>query len=403
MKRRELEQPVLLTEPTQPLGLRRNIHPKVPWHPLPHVQEYMDTKSEGTRKNVRRALARFSLWCRDHNIEHPGQITRSHLLMYLDDLPREKNMIDNQPLAPTYTSNVFATVMAWMRWLLREGYIEANVWTGIKVPKPGPGRDMSLAAEEIGMLFDVHRAQAFRIPPFFFHRREVLLTLLFGWGLQLTELHSLNVAQMDMRLEWVTIAKANSKVKRLPYPDELKGVVQRYLIHRARYAQVGEDALIIDQTGKRMNPNRIAESVQRLGQRANITASPRRLRDAFVTTMADNGAAMDEILGVLGQGKSRALDRVKGDDYVKAGFTQVMSPILKTLTTGIGQTRGLRCECVVKHPATAFEAQAYRNALSRAVLDNDALAIQVHTAQLTTPCPGLLQPPVGIESETPNA
>jgi site-specific recombinase XerD len=346
--------------------------------------------------SARTTLARFSLWAHSEGIRHPDQLTRSHILMFQQHLSETVNLNNGEPLKTSYKQQVMKNLRTWIGWLTEIGYIQTSPWVRIRIgrttKKPKP-----LETEDIAALFDTHRSQAFSITPFMYHRREVIIVILFGWGLRIHELASLNLAQMDMRTDWVTVPNKGGSTKRLPYGTEMKSVIQRYVSHRAKYAVVGEDALLIDQYGKRLSIQMIRQIITQLGFRANVSINPHRFRDTFGTTMLDYDVEVEKIMAMMGhtqRAQTMAYSRLN-DPKVKESYDRVMNPLIQALTSG--QIRHKACTCLVKHPESTFEIYTLRQALANAVKGQDQMAVQVHTAQLTTSCPGLEISPVGIE------
>lgn len=314
------------------------------WEPLPHVEEWLENLqangvTQGFIGSAHTALAHFSNFARTEGVKHPDELRRWHLLrfqVYLADYRKE----NGDPLALSYRSKSMTYIQAWLKWAHSLEYIENNPWVRIKVAtvtkKPKP-----LEEDEIAALFDAHRRQAFNISPFYYHRRETILVLLYAWGLRIGELQSLTVAAMDMRLEWVTVrnksrqgARNNTKV--LPYNQEIKTVVQRWLLNRAKYAVAGEDGLLIDQNGKALSTHLLRKIVTDLGVRAGVDVNPHRMRDTFGTTMLDNDVPVERIMKMMGhtqRAQTLAYARVN-DRKVAESHEQVMTPLLAELLRG---------------------------------------------------------------------
>lgn len=316
----------------------------LPWNPLPHMQEWLDNlvAEEVTHGYIRMArvgLAHFAAFCEGENVEHPEEITRHHILRFQTYLTKVTKK-DGEPLSLGYRKQLLKYIRNWINWLAEVEHIEKNPWVRIKVgrvaklPKP-------LEDDEIELLFSTHKQQAFSVPPFYYHRREAMLVLLYAWGLRLHELQSLTVTAMDMRLDYVTVrnksrqGSANSK-KVLPYGDELKNVVQRWLRLRATKANVGEDALFIDQYGRPLGQQSIRKIVTELGRRAGVQINPHRLRDTFGTTMLDNDVPVERIMKMMGhtqRSQTLAYSRVN-DHKVKESHDQVVNPLINKLLGG---------------------------------------------------------------------
>lgn len=321
----------------------------LPWKPLPHMQEYLDNLavdgvSDGYINASKVGLAHFAMFAETENIKHPEELERTHILRfqaYLLNVTKE----NGQPLSLSYRRQLMKYLRTWINWLDEVEHITRNPWVRIrigyqnKVPKP-------LEDEEIAALFDAHRRTAFSIHPFFFHRRETILVLLYGWGLRIHELKALTVTDMDMRLDFVTARNKGGGTKVLPYADEMKQVVNRWLIHRSKKALPGLDALLIDSNGQSLSDDMIRRIVTELGHRAGITINPHRLRDSFGTKMLDNDVPVERIMKMMGhtqRSQTMAYSRVN-DPKLKESHDAVINPLISRLTRGDDPSEGKEFE-----------------------------------------------------------
>ena len=316
----------------------------IPWEPLPHMEEWIENlvADEITQAYIRSAkvgLAHFALFAKGEGIKHPDEIERHHILRfqaYLVDARKQ----DGEPLTLSYRQQLMKYVRAWVNWLQAVEHIDHNPWVRIRIgrvaKKPKPLED-----DEIALLFDAHKKQAFSIAPFFYHRREVIMVLLYAWGLRLHELQSLTVASMDMRLEWVTVrnksrAGSANSTKVLPYGQDLKQIVARWLAVRSKHAVAGEDALFIDQQGHPLSAHMIRKIITELGLKAGITINPHRLRDSFATTMLDHDVEVERIMKMMGhtqRSQTLAYARVN-DRKIAESHEAVMTPLINKLLGG---------------------------------------------------------------------
>lgn len=317
----------------------------LPWNPLPYMEEWLENleADEITPTYIRqakRAMAYFSIFAAGEGIKHPDEIKRAHILRFQAYLT-QRTKEDGSPLALSYRSQMLKYLRNWIHWLDRLEYITTNPWVRIRVstvkkqPKP-------LEGDEIEQIFEAHRHQAFMIKPFFYHRREAILVLLYGWGLRLNELESLTVTAMDMRLDYVKVrnkgrAGGGNTEKVLPYSDEMKMVVQRWLVHRGEKAVPGQDALFIDQQGQPQTQHMIRKIVTDCGKRAGVTINPHRLRDTYATTLLDNDVPVERIMKLLGHSSHKqVLEYARvNDPKLKQSHDEVMSPLLHRLLGGV--------------------------------------------------------------------
>lgn len=308
----------------------------LPWNPLPHMDDYLtnlqvDECAGDYIRMVKVGLSHFATFAATEGIKHPAEIERTHILHFQAYLLNRKKP-NGEPLATSTRQQILKYVRGWINWLEETGVIDESPWVRIKVgsirKKPKP-----LEEDEVVALFDAHRSQAFSIPPFHFHRREVILTLLYGWGLRIHELAALNVTEMDLRLDYVAVRNKGGGSKMEPYGQAIKQVVQRWLIQRGNYAVPGEDALLIDRSGSRLSIAMIRKIVTECGARANVTINPHRLRDTFGTTMLDNDVEVERIMKLMGHTRREqtlAYSRVN-DPKLKESHDRVMTPKLTQL------------------------------------------------------------------------
>lgn len=310
----------------------------LPWRPLPYMNEYLenlraDGRTESYIRSVKLGLTRFALFLESEDVRHPGEITRTHILRYQAHLAELEHNGDK--LKVSYRQQILKTAGIWIKWLQEIEHIDTNPWVRIRVgrvtKKPKPIED-----DEIAALFAYHRQQAFVMPPFYYHRREVILVLLLGWGLRLHELQSLTVSKLDMRLDWVVVRNKGGGEKVLPMASEMKAVVQRYLIHRGKYSQAGEDALLIDQRGGRLSEDMLRRIVTECGEKAGVSINPHRLRDTCGTTLLDNDVPVERIMKILGhtqRAQTMAYSRVN-EPKVKESHDDVFNPLFEKLLGG---------------------------------------------------------------------
>lgn len=316
----------------------------LPWHPLPHMEEWLtnleaDGITDSYIRAARAGLAHFATFCNAEGIRHPDDLARGDILKFQTHMTKVTKE-NGDLLSLSYIQQIMKYLRNWVNWCVELEYITNTPWVRIKVgrvaKKPKPLED-----DEIALLFATHKKAAFQISPFFYHRREAILVLLYGWGLRLNELQSLTVASMDMRLEYVTVrnksrAGGANATKVLPYATSLKQVVQRWLIHRAKHAVPGEDALFIDNNGRPLSPHLIRKIITELGANAGISVNPHRLRDSFGTTMLDHDVEVERIMKLMGHTqRSQTLAYARVNDHkVKESHDKVINPLIDKLLGG---------------------------------------------------------------------
>lgn len=314
----------------------------LPWRPLPHMQEYLEELAASGETSAvyircaKGALSHLSIFLRDiEGLQHPDEIERHHILRFQAYLTTLPNQQTGQPLSLSYRQQLLKYVRTWVNWCRELDYITGNPWVRIRVgqqvKKPKPLDD-----DEIAQLFETHRRMAFAISPYFYHRRETILVLLYGWGLRIHELQSLSMSQMDMRLDFVTCRNKGGGEKVLPYSSEMKEIVGRWLTQRMKKAVTGEDALLLNNEGRPMTTASIYKVVTDLGAKAGVTINPHRLRDSFGTKLLESDVPVERIMRMMGHTqKSQTLAYARVMDHtLKDSHDAVMNPLLHALING---------------------------------------------------------------------
>lgn len=336
--------------PDKKLPFGGKVPQPIPWKPLPHMETFLREqveadKSSGYVKTMRRALARVGQYAEQEGIKHPGEIDRRFILRYMAWLYALRKP-DGSELNPAYHEQTMKLFRTWIIWLLKTNRLAVDPWVDIAVGTTKRGAAMKpLSEDEIQQIFETHMKQAFTIAPFVYHRRESILIMLFGWGLSTGEIQKLTLSHVDMRLRQVVVPTYTGTKKELPYGDEMKNLLQRWLIQRARKATPEEDALFIDMQGQRMSLKMIYKIINELGTRAGVRLSPLRLRETFGATLLDSGIELDLVMRMMGvrrEEQALAYARTGYDRNLVEAHREAMTPFYERLFRGGERPKGRR-------------------------------------------------------------
>jgi integrase/recombinase XerC len=133
-------------------------------------------------------------------------------------------------------------------------------------------------------------------------RTLVILELLYGSGLRLSELHGLDRAWIDEGTRQMRVMGKGSKERIVPMTGAALRAIGRYGHRRSEVARTGEDALLLNARGGRLSRRSIQSSVRGCLQAAAGARglSTHALRHTFATHLMDAGAdllAVKELLG----------------------------------------------------------------------------------------------------------
>lgn len=302
----------------------------VPWRPLPYMQEYLNEltsqlRAEDYIRKIRSSLGYFAEFAHQEGIRTEEEIERAHIIQF-------QSWVNSQGWKGSYGYQLMVYLRGYLNWLEDVEYINDNPWRRIKLKsyskRPKPIRD-----DELAQLFETHRKQAFSLAPFYWHRREVMLVLLYGWGLRIHELTKLTNAQMDMRQEFVTLRGKGGRDKNMPYTGPIKDVVARYLRARMQYAVVGDDSLLIDKAGHGISIETVRKTITDLGKAAGVDVNPHRLRDTFGTDAINDDMPIERLqllMGHTNRKQTMAYSNINDPTLYRA-HDAVMTPRLNRL------------------------------------------------------------------------
>ena len=137
-------------------------------------------------------------------------------------------------------------------------------------------------------------------------RNLVILELLYGSGLRLSELHGLDLSDLDMGQGQAKVLGKGSKERLVPVTGSARRAIGRYLPRRleldAASMEPDREALLLNPTGKRLSRRSIQTVVRRFLDDAapGEGLSAHSLRHSFATHLLDAGAnlmAVKELLG----------------------------------------------------------------------------------------------------------
>ena len=192
-----------------------------------------------------------------------------------------------------------AAVRTFYRFAAQRGIVERNPATLLSSPKQPTLLPSVLRPGEADALVEAPQGDdAWLI------RDRALLELLYGAGLRVSELCSLDVGDVDLDRGRIRVFGKGSKEREVPLGESAEAAVRSYLsVARPVIAPEGDrGAMFHNRRGKRLAP-RDARSVVEKYRRMMLggrRVSPHTLRHSFATHLMEGGAdirAVQELLG----------------------------------------------------------------------------------------------------------
>ncbi|NJE53833.1 site-specific tyrosine recombinase/integron integrase [Thermococcus sp. 21S9] len=237
-------------------------------------ETYLDL--EGKSPNT---IRMYSYYVRRY-LEWGGALNARSALRFLARLRREG-----------YSNRSLNLVVQALRAYFRfEGYDEEA--EKLKPPKVPRSLPKALTREEVKRLLSV-------IPPTR-KRDRLIVLLLYGAGLRVSELCNLKKSEVDLERGIIVVRGGKgAKDRVVPIPEFLVEEIRSYLETRSDSSEY----LLVEERRKskdRLSTKTVWYLLKKYGKRAGVEVTPHRLRHSFATHMLERGVdirAIQELLG----------------------------------------------------------------------------------------------------------
>lgn len=271
------------------------------------IDEFMSYVSyeKGLAKNsiesYRRDLGLWRSFCREASID-PAAPRAEDMTAYLEAL-RLGLPPASKPFAPSSVARALVSLRGLYRFLLREGRVDADPTAKIGSPKQPRSIPKAIPLEDVERILE--------LPPEtpLGHRDSAILETLYGAGLRISELTSLDVDDVDLDGGTVLVrAGKGSKARRVPIGRQALRALSTYvggvrpeLLSHAK-SRVSAGALFLNARGGRLSRQGCWKILKRYAEQSGVgnRVSPHTLRHSFATHMLDAGADIRVVQELLG-------------------------------------------------------------------------------------------------------
>jgi integrase/recombinase XerC len=230
---------------------------------------------------------------------------------------------------------------ALFRYLERRGLVDNNPAQLLAAPKQARNLPVFLSVDAAQEVVDapLHTTQ----PDASKARDSVIMELLYGSGLRVSELCGLDLASLDLRQGELRVIGKGDKERIVPLGRAAKRALELYLPKRVQVAkdEVVHDvhALLLNRRGRRLSVRMVQKLVHRYGQlgAGRPDLHPHALRHTCATHMLEGGAGLRAIQEFLGHSSLSTTER-----YTHVTFDQLLRVYDRAhpMATAKGPTRG---------------------------------------------------------------
>ncbi len=244
--------------------------------------------SENTMNSYRRDLDQF---VRSAKVKDLKEVDRDKIKSFLEHLYDEGFSVSS-------VERKLACLKSFFRYLIREGVLEADPTSDIKLPKKAKRLPKALSIAETIRLISAPREKT--------HislRDAALLELLYATGMRASEAIGLNVSDINFEVSFVKCFGKGSKERIVPLNKITLEALREYLEKgKPKFPAKDKDALFVDKNGERLTRQGLWLVMKKYVKKTGVKGktSPHTLRHSFATHLLEKGADLRSVQEMLG-------------------------------------------------------------------------------------------------------
>ena len=221
-------------------------------------------------------------------------VSRRQLLAYLSQLKQSGR-------SASTIARRLASIKAFYRFLTAERYLRRDPAEVLEAAQKGLHLPKFLSVQEVDNLLEEPNLGTLDG-----YRDKTMLETLYATGMRVSELVSVPLQNVDLKMQYVIVMGKGSKERMLPlgrtalkYLERYISVVRPQLLH-GKPESVQE--LFVTSWGRPMTRQRVNELIEAYAKSAGITkrVTPHMLRHSFATHLLNNGTDLRVVQELLG-------------------------------------------------------------------------------------------------------
>lgn len=228
------------------------------------------------------------------NQEQLLKLSRKQLLNYMTDLKE-------QGKSAATIARKLASIKAFYRFLTAERYIQRDPAEVLEAANKGLQLPKVLTLREVEELLDAPNLGTLEG-----YRDKTMLEVLYATGMRVSELISIPMGNVDLKMQYLIARGKGSKERVIPLGSIAVKYLTRYLeiVRPQLLKEESKDVqeLFLSTWGRAMTRQRFFEIIEEYGRQAGIAKkiTPHMLRHSFATHMLNNGTDLRVVQELLG-------------------------------------------------------------------------------------------------------
>lgn len=183
-----------------------------------------------------------------------------------------------------------------LNYLLKLGLVQSNPAADVLAPKGKRKLPTTLDADEVSRLLKENLNDPMIC------RDLAMFELMYSSGLRLSELVSIDLADLDLSVGQVRVTGKGGKTRDLPVGKHAIQAINKWLVYRRTLPGSNETAVFISTRGKRIAPRTVQMRLKKLAESQGLSRNcyPHMLRHSFASHLLESSGnlrAVQELLG----------------------------------------------------------------------------------------------------------
>jgi len=270
---------------------------------IAQFESSLTASAANTRAAYRRDIELFAEWLLDTTPSVvPKDVEKEHIREYLA-------MLHDRGATSRTVARRVAALRRYFAWAIRTGTAKTNPTDSVHTPTVKGRLPRPLDAETVARLVSSEDEDA---PEWRRARDRVVLEILYGSGLRVSEVCSLTMQSVSSDVSSLRVMGKGSKERMVPLSVPATDAIRRWMT--VRHELAGENAgsfLVLSARGNALSRRDCTRILDEACERAEIPGGthPHALRHSFATHLMDNGADTRSIQELLGHSDASTTQR----------------------------------------------------------------------------------------------
>ncbi len=245
--------------------------------------------SDNTIASYRRDLMKFATYCTEKGITDIQSINETNINSYV-------LYMENQGMSMATVSRSVASIKSFFTFLHTENVIKGNPSANIKPPKVEKKTPDVLTVSEVNKLLDQPSGKTPKEI-----RDRAMLELLYATGIRVSELVSLKVDDVNIKMGYIECHDAK-KSRIIPIEDSAQNALSKYMNGTRKEMCKDTDLLFTNCKGAPMTRQGFWKIIKVYAGKAGIDKdiTPHMIRHSFASHLVNNGADLKAVQEMLG-------------------------------------------------------------------------------------------------------